>query len=271
MPASSGYGLQAAVMYADIIIAMPSSIEEGRAQRQAIRQAAAQAGRNPEDIKYLAFAGFTIGDTERHALDTRLALDAHTDIRGPLARLSAYLGLQQQLTRPDEPLTTAQLTAVQAHPQDARSIRAVELAHAGWSPRDILAHAVFDPYPSVVGTAGQVADHLQEWFKAGAADGFMLNFDDFSTEIGNFVEQVIPVLRERGIFQTLTRVKPSATTWECHRSTDSTPASLPAPSEVSLCQETAFSDMTQNFNRNNALKTRKSGTWPMLGTTACSP
>jgi FMN-dependent oxidoreductase (nitrilotriacetate monooxygenase family) len=200
MPASSGYGLQAAVMYADIIIAMPSSIEEGRAQRQAIRQAAAQAGRNPEDIKYLAFAGFTIGDTERHALDTRLALDAHTDIRGPLARLSAYLGLQQQLTRPDEPLTTAQLTAVQAHPQDARSIRAVELAHAGWSPRDILAHAVFDPYPSVVGTAGQVADHLQEWFKAGAADGFMLNFDDFSTEIGNFVEQVIPVLRERGIF-----------------------------------------------------------------------
>nr|WP_160166609.1 LLM class flavin-dependent oxidoreductase [Arthrobacter nitrophenolicus] len=200
MPASSGYGLQAAVMYADIIIAMPSSIEEGRAQRQAIRQAAAQAGRNPEDIKYLAFAGFTTGDTERDALDTRLALDAHTDIRGPLARLSAYLGLQQQLTRPDEPLTTAQLTAVQAHPQDARSIRAVELAHAGWSPRDILAHAVFDPYPSVVGTAGQVADHLQEWFKAGAADGFMLNFDDFSTEIGNFVEQVIPVLRERGIF-----------------------------------------------------------------------
>lgn len=30
MPASSGYGLQAAVMYANIIIAMPSSIEEGR-------------------------------------------------------------------------------------------------------------------------------------------------------------------------------------------------------------------------------------------------
>lgn len=59
---------------------------------------------------------------------------------------------------------------------------------------------MFDPYPSVVGTAEQVADHLQEWFEADAADGFMLNFDDFSTEIGNFVDQVIPVLRERGIF-----------------------------------------------------------------------
>jgi FMN-dependent oxidoreductase (nitrilotriacetate monooxygenase family) len=200
MPASSGYGLQAAARYANVIIGMPSSIEEGRAQRDTVRQAAAQAGRNPEDITFLAFAGFTVGDTEREALDAHRVLDAHIDIRGPLARLSAYLGLHQQLTQPDEPLTPAQLAAVRAHPQDARSARAVELAKAGWSPRDILAHAVFDPYPSVVGTAEQVADHLQEWFEADAAEGFMLNFDDFSTGIGGFVDHVVPVLRERGIF-----------------------------------------------------------------------
>ena len=200
MPASTGYGLQAAAMYANVVIGMPSSIEEGRAQREAIRQAAAQAGRDPEDIKFIAFVGFTVGTTEREAVDKRRVLDDQIDVRGPLSRLSSYLGLQQQLTRPDEPLTTAQLAAVQAHPQDARSLRAVELAHAGWSPRDILAHAVFDPYPSVVGTAEQVADHLQEWFEADAADGFMTNFDDFSTGIGDFVDHVVPVLRERGIF-----------------------------------------------------------------------
>ncbi|WP_413768821.1 NtaA/DmoA family FMN-dependent monooxygenase [Rhodococcus pyridinivorans] len=200
MPASSGYGLQAAGMYANVVIGMPSSIEEGRTLRDTVRQAAAQAGRDPEEIKFLAFAGFTIGDTEHDALDSRRALDAWTDIRGPLSRLSAYLGLQQQFTRPDEPLTPAQLASVRAHPHDVRSARAVALAKAGWSPRDILAHAVFDPYPSVVGTAEQVADHLQEWFEAGAADGFMLNFDDFSTGIGGFVDHVVPVLRERGIF-----------------------------------------------------------------------
>ncbi|KSZ56033.1 nitrilotriacetate monooxygenase [Rhodococcus pyridinivorans KG-16] len=200
MPASSGYGLQAAGMYANVVIGMPSSIEEGRTLRDTVRQAAAQAGRDPEEIKFLAFAGFTIGDTEHDALDSRRALDAWTDIRGPLSRLSAYLGLQQQFTRPDEPLTPAQLASVRAHPHDVRSARAVALAKAGWSPRDVLAHAVFDPYPSVVGTAEQVADHLQEWFEADAADGFMLNFDDFSTGIGGFVDHVVPVLRERGIF-----------------------------------------------------------------------
>lgn len=200
MPFSSGYGIQAAGRYANVVIGMPSNIEESLAQREIVRRAATQAGRNPDEIRFLAFAGFTIGDTEREALDARRALDAWIDVRGPLARLSSYLGLQQQLTQPDTPLTTAQLAAVRAHPEDARSIRAVELAHAGWSPRDILAHAVFDPYPSVVGTAEQVADHLQEWHDADAADGFMLNFDDFSTGIGSFIDHVVPVLRERGIF-----------------------------------------------------------------------
>jgi FMN-dependent oxidoreductase (nitrilotriacetate monooxygenase family) len=200
MPASSGLGLQAAAMYADVILGMPSSIEEGRAQRQTVRRAVAEAGRDPEEIKFIAFVGYTIGDTERQALDARRALDDRIDLRGQLSRLSAYLGLHQELTLPDEPLTTAQLASVRAHPHDARSLRAVKLAKAEWSPRDILAHAVFDPYPSVVGTAGQVADHLHEWFEAGAADGFMLNFDDFSTGIGDFVDRVVPVLRERDLF-----------------------------------------------------------------------
>ncbi|MEK5056841.1 NtaA/DmoA family FMN-dependent monooxygenase [Paenibacillus sp. FSL H7-0326] len=200
MPASSGYGLQAAGMYANVVIGMPSSIEEGRAERQTVQQAAAQAGRDPEEIKFVAFVGYTVGDTERQALNARRALDDRIDVHGQLSRLSAYLGLHEELTLPDEPLTAAQLASVRAYPNDARSVRAVELAKAGWSPRDILAHGVFDPNPYVAGTAEQVADHLQEWFEAGAADGFVTNFDDFHTGIGDFVDHVVPILRERGLF-----------------------------------------------------------------------
>ena len=201
MPASSGYGLQAAGMYANVVIGMPNSIEEGRAMRHTVREAAAQAGRDPEEIKFVAFVGYTVGATEREALDARRALDdrINVDVHGQLSRLSAYLGLHQELKTPDEPLTEAQLASVRAHPHDPRSVRAVELAKAGWSPRDILAHGVFDPHPYVGGTAEQVADHLQEWFEAGAADGFVTNFDDFHTGIGEFVDRVVPILRERGL------------------------------------------------------------------------
>jgi len=200
MPLSSGLGLQAAAMYANVVIGMPSSIEEGQNQRQMVRQAVAAAGRDPEEVRFIAFAGFTIGDTEREALDSRRALDDRIDIQGHLSNLSAYLGLSQILTVPEEPLTRAQLASIRIYPGDARSSRIVELAKAGWSPRDILSHAVFDPYPSVVGTASQAADRLQEWFEAEAADGFMLNFDDFHTGIPSFVDHVIPILRKRDIF-----------------------------------------------------------------------
>jgi alkanesulfonate monooxygenase SsuD/methylene tetrahydromethanopterin reductase-like flavin-dependent oxidoreductase (luciferase family) len=110
MPASSGYGLQAAGMYANLVIGMPSYLEQSRALRHTVREAAVQAGRDPEEIKFVVFAPYT--------------------------------GL----------------------------------------------------------TAEQAADHLQERFEAGAADGFVMNFDDFHTEIGDFVDRVVPILRARGLF-----------------------------------------------------------------------
>lgn len=111
MPASSGYGLQAAGMYANVVIGMPSRIEQSQAIRRTIREAAEQAGRDPEEIKLYVFAS-----------------------------------------------------------------------------------------PSMIGTDQQVADYLQEWFEAEAADGFVMNFDDFSTDIDEFVDRVVPILRERDLF-----------------------------------------------------------------------
>lgn len=202
MPASSGYGLQAAGMYADVVIGMPLSIAEGQAQRQAVRQAATSAGREPDDVKYLAFAGFTIGSTEQEALDMHRTLDDLTNLEGPLAQLRALLGLSENFEQLNMPLPSAQRAKMRVHPQDARSARAAKLVQEGWSPHDILAHGVLDPYPTVVGTGVQAADLLQEWFEAGAADGFMACFDDFHTGIDAFVDHALPVLSDRGLFSS---------------------------------------------------------------------
>ncbi len=110
MPASSDYGLQAAGMFANLVVGMPSHIEQNRDIRQAVRDAAIQAGRTSEEIKYMVFANYT-GFTHK-----------------------------------------------------------------------------------------QVADYLQERFEAGAADGFVMNFEDFHKDIADFVDNVIPILRERGLF-----------------------------------------------------------------------
>lgn len=200
MPASSGYGLQATGMYTDLVIGISSSIEESRELRNTLRQAAVQTGRQSDDIKLVIFMNILTGETPQQAIDERRTLDEILGIDDKLAHLSAFLGLHEALTNPEKPLTNEQLAKVRAYSHDPRSVRAVDLAKAGWSPRYIIALNVFDPNPSAIATAEQVADQLQEWFEADAADGFALNFDDFSYGIDKVVENVIPILRERGLF-----------------------------------------------------------------------
>ncbi|VWB26355.1 flavin-dependent oxidoreductase [Burkholderia aenigmatica] len=56
------------------------------------------------------------------------------------------------------------------------------------------------PRPRFVGTPEHIADGLQEWFEADAADGFIVG-GGTPTAFTDFVEQVVPILRERGLFR----------------------------------------------------------------------
>ncbi|MER9527594.1 LLM class flavin-dependent oxidoreductase, partial [Mesorhizobium sp. M0292] len=56
--------------------------------------------------------------------------------------------------------------------------------------------------PPGVATPNQIADQLQDWFEAGAADGFNLMFPLLPEDWVNFAEQVVPELQRRGVFPT---------------------------------------------------------------------
>jgi hypothetical protein len=43
---------------------------------------------------------------------------------------------------------------------------------------------------------------MEEWFRAGAADGFNINCDVFPSGLEAFVDHVVPVLQKRGLFRT---------------------------------------------------------------------
>jgi hypothetical protein len=47
-----------------------------------------------------------------------------------------------------------------------------------------------------------VADTIERWFLAGAADGFNLMPDVFPDGLEIFVDEVVPILRSRGLFRT---------------------------------------------------------------------
>lgn len=53
----------------------------------------------------------------------------------------------------------------------------------------------------LIGTPSEVADQLQDWFEAGAADGFNILAPTFPHGLDDFVTLVLPELRQRGLFR----------------------------------------------------------------------
>ena len=51
----------------------------------------------------------------------------------------------------------------------------------------------------VVGTAAQVADHMQRWVDSGAADGFNIMPAWFPGGFDDFADEVVPLLQARGL------------------------------------------------------------------------
>jgi alkanesulfonate monooxygenase SsuD/methylene tetrahydromethanopterin reductase-like flavin-dependent oxidoreductase (luciferase family) len=51
----------------------------------------------------------------------------------------------------------------------------------------------------VAGTPEQIADRIELWFTERGADGFNVSFPYFPGPATDFVEQVIPILRQRGL------------------------------------------------------------------------
>ncbi|WP_217551729.1 LLM class flavin-dependent oxidoreductase [Streptomyces sp. GbtcB6] len=64
-----------------------------------------------------------------------------------------------------------------------------------------LAHR-FAAGSAVAGTPEQIADHIETWFHAYAADGFNISFPYLPGPAEDFVDQVVPLLQRRGLLRT---------------------------------------------------------------------
>jgi alkanesulfonate monooxygenase SsuD/methylene tetrahydromethanopterin reductase-like flavin-dependent oxidoreductase (luciferase family) len=53
----------------------------------------------------------------------------------------------------------------------------------------------------LVGSPVQIADVLERWFRSDAADGFNVMPPFFPGQFDSFVEHVVPILQERGLFR----------------------------------------------------------------------
>jgi FMN-dependent oxidoreductase (nitrilotriacetate monooxygenase family) len=67
--------------------------------------------------------------------------------------------------------------------------------------REFLYRTVNGWGAQVVGTPERIADEIEDWFATQACDGFVLGDSGVPGQLDLFVDQVVPLLRKRGLFR----------------------------------------------------------------------
>ncbi|GGB09245.1 LLM class flavin-dependent oxidoreductase [Macrococcus hajekii] len=187
--------------YANAMIGEVWTIEQGIETRKALRQAAIDAGRNPDEIKFIAGLMPVIADSKREAIDRHATFMDEKVVQQRVYHIGMVLGLRLTPADLDRPIAPELLNSVEIDSySDPRIENVLKVAHEGWTLRDIIYHSVIDYHPATLGDAKETADHLTTWFEAGAADGFWILPDAYETDLHRFVNEVVPILQERGIF-----------------------------------------------------------------------
>ena len=196
----SSDGRDLAAAQADAVFTLAQTMEEGIAYARDLRARAAANGRGGDGIVILPGLATVIGSTEAEAKRRQDELWDAVPIPYSLARLAGTLHVSPDVLKLDEPLPDLPL------PADANQTifqGTVALARRGnLTVRELLrALGGGVGHRILVGTPEAIADDIEAWFRAGAADGFNLMPDVLPTGLDVFVDTVVPLLRERGLFR----------------------------------------------------------------------
>lgn len=162
-------------------------------------------GRRPEQLKILPGLITFVGDTEAEAKEKERELNELSASEYGLYNLSALLQTDLSDCPLDGPLPYERLPQLeQVQGQKARFQLYVNLAREEQlSIRELIIRTAGGRgHFTVAGTPIQIADTMQRWLEAGAADGFNLMPPLLPTGLEDFVTKVIPELQNRGIYRT---------------------------------------------------------------------
>jgi len=200
---SSEGGKSVGSRYADAIFTTQTTLEDGQAFYQEMKTRARNWGRDPDSIKIMPGLSTVIGSTEAEAHARCDALDAYQGENGLARQVAARLNIPLSELDLDAELPWHKLGDLTPPEQGSHGFFEAQINLARREKLTVrqLSKRIRSGHRLLVGTPEQIADSLEEWFKAGAADGFNIMPDAFPSGAEIFVDHVVPELRKRGIFR----------------------------------------------------------------------
>lgn len=197
---SSEVGKNYAAKEADAVFTGHEKLTDAVNFYQDVKSRAASFGRSPDSI--LIFPGISpiIGRTPEEAEQKYQEVAGLVTIENALNYLGRFFEHHDFSQYPlDEPFPELGDLGKNSFQSGTDKIKK-DAKEKGLTLREVALQSA-TPRGGFIGTAEQVADKIQEWFEADAADGFMITAA-VPRGLEDFVEQVVPILQERGIFRT---------------------------------------------------------------------
>jgi FMN-dependent oxidoreductase (nitrilotriacetate monooxygenase family) len=194
-------GRELAARTAEIVFSLASNIDKNRAFYKDVKSRMAKYGRDPGDLKIMPGIVINVGETrEEGEARAREMVDLmHPEVG--LLMLQEFLETDLHGSDLDAPFPMERM------PEKAKGSVAMfeemrEFVTQGHTLRELITHyARKHTGNGLTGSYMEVADFMQEWFEAEAADGFILMCPTLPASLEDFTRLVVPELQRRGLFR----------------------------------------------------------------------
>ncbi|MFD7529670.1 NtaA/DmoA family FMN-dependent monooxygenase [Streptomyces sp. NPDC059849] len=216
-------GREFAASTADIVFTRHGTLESGRAFYADVKARLAKYGREPDQLKIMPGVTFVLGDSDAEAQERAaeirrrqvspqnalLALEqiwgrdlSAYDPDGPLPDIDPDPGssLVQGRVRHGDPSPNSRLRPNRGGPIAVAARWRALSEEKGLSIRQTVIETT--GRQSFIGSPRTVAEQLTEFVAADAADGFILVPHLTPGGLDDFVDRVVPLLQERGVFRS---------------------------------------------------------------------
>ncbi|SHF96289.1 FMN-dependent oxidoreductase, nitrilotriacetate monooxygenase family [Kaistia soli DSM 19436] len=195
----SAPGQRLAARTADVVFSVVQDFDEAKAQYASFKALLPCFGRSTDAVTMLPGVMPVVGRTDREAFDKLKTLQSFVSSTNALAMLSDRFGTDMSAYDLDGPVP--ELGENDAYHAFAKVMLA-KARRENMTLRDLYnLTAAARGHWVLAGSAETVADTLQYWFENGAADGFNVMPPYFPAGLDDFVDLVVPILQDRGLFR----------------------------------------------------------------------
>lgn len=193
---ASSRGMEFGGKHAEVVFLQGTSVEGTRRSVDKLRQAVADAGRDPRDVKIVILLTVVVAPTDEEARAKYQAAVDRAPVDGILARFSGWTGIDMSEYDLDTPLRSVNTKAGQS----MVDMFSKADPDRDWTPRQIAEFlAVGGTGSTVVGSPETVAAELRRWRDEADIDGINLSYTTKPGGWEDFIELALPELRAQGL------------------------------------------------------------------------